>query len=135
MVFAARKLRLVISFDITNATTLRWRRSFHASLAPKNTIREQDWKITSKENIKTSSLPFPSFVMSVPRLLKQKVECLNTTKLAFMKHTSALHRELKCDKCPKNLGSRRTLKEHKKRKHVNVEPVQVVGVAQGENTI
>ena len=75
VVFAARKLRLVISFVIT---ILRWRRSFHATLALKNTIWEQDWKITSKENIKTSSLPFPSFVISVRRLLKQKVECLNT---------------------------------------------------------
>ena len=64
-----------------------------------------------------------------------KCEKTFETKLAFMKHISALHRELKCDECPKKLGSRRLLKEHKKRKHVNVEPVQVVGVAQGENTI
>ena len=57
------------------------------------------------------------------------------TKLAFRKHTSALHRELKCDECPKKLGSKRSLKEHKKRKHVNVEQAQVVVVAQGENKI
>ena len=157
VVFAARKLGLVISFDITNATTLRWRRSFHATLAPKNTIWEQDWKITSKENIKTSSLPFPSFVISVRRLLKQKVECLNTrptctewpghpcrvpsvrkpSKRSLLLWNTHQHfiGSLSATSVPKKLGSRRSLKEHKKRKHVNVEPVQVVGVAQGENTI
>ena len=76
--FAARKLRLAISFDITNATTPIWLRSFSANLALKNSIREQDWKIMSKENIKTSSLPFPTFVISVRKLSKQKVACLNT---------------------------------------------------------
>ena len=64
-----------------------------------------------------------------------KFEKTFETKLALMKHISALHRELKYDECPKKLGSRRSLKEHKKRKHVNVEPAQVDGVAQGENTI
>ena len=71
------------------------------------------------------------------RMTRASLPCTKIfdTKLAFKKHTSALHRELKCDECPKKLGSRRSLMEHKKRKHVNVEQAQVVVVAQGENKI
>ena len=58
------------------------------------------------------------------------------TKRAFQKHTTALHRDLVCNECPKKLGSSRSLREHKKRRHVpvNLEPQQVVGGALGENT-
>ena len=58
------------------------------------------------------------------------------TKRAFQKHTTALHRDLVCNECPKKLGSSRSLREHKKRTHVpvNLEPQQVVGGALGENT-
>ena len=43
------------------------------------------------------------------------------TPLAFKKHSQALHLELVCTDCPKKLGSRKTLKDHKKRMHSNNE--------------
>ena len=43
------------------------------------------------------------------------------TPLAFKKHSQALHLELVCTDCPEKLGSRKTLKDHKKRMHSNNE--------------
>ena len=72
--------------------------------------------VTEERMLAHKSYMHPMTIASLPC---PKYEKIFESQLAFKKHTTALHQNLVCNECPKILGSSKTLRDHKKRKHSN----------------
>ena len=67
--------------------------------------------VTEERMLAYKSYMHPMTIASLPCLMCEKIF---ESQLAFKKHTTALHRDLVCNECPKKLESSKTLRDHKK---------------------